>query len=587
MSDSKPSESIVPVTQAGSVPNALDTIAPGEPPPMSAGERYGRYDHNEAALPSSIKKSWRKRWLYPLIVLGVCGSLFAWPLIQDALDMEVAMPIAMMLWWSPPLAVLLLTPWWLFFSGFRRVTRFGIALFLVLGIVGFVRFGIRDVEMDLNGVTLVPVIHFPWEPTQEEKLAQHQESANDLPALDATVGPDDFPAYRGTKRDGVAAFTNLNKKWASAPPQELWRRPCGGGYSGIAVAGNIAVTLELRDKQEVVACYDRATGQERWTYSYSAFHKDVMGNGPRATPVIHNRRIFSLGAKGDLVCLNEKGEHQWSINILTDCKAKNTEWGLSGSPLIVDDLVVVEAGIDPAAPAGAGLAAYDQKTGAKRWHAGNRPAGYSSPQLAVLAGIPQILVFDGAGLVSYEPKTGKELWQSPWVTDHLMNTMQPLVLGDDRVFISSEAANGCALLRVQPPSDAQGSWSVTTVWAKKSLAARFANPVTDGTHIYGLHGVPGILRCLDASNGEIVGHGDRYGAGQMLLMGGTLLIVSDRGVVSLMPKNFWQADPPGGELGRFSAFDDRQKVWNTPALAGDQLFLRNQFEIVCLRLPHR
>src|SRR5205085_8194443 len=116
--------------------------------------------------------------------------------------------------------------------------------------------------------------------------------------------------------------------------------------------------------------------------------------------------IFSLGASGNLVCLDAEGKKRWTTNILEDAKAKNIKWGLSGSPLIVDDLVVANAGIDEDAPASSALIAYEQASGTIRWRTGNRKAGYSSPQLATLAGKPQILLFDGAGLAGYEPKTG-------------------------------------------------------------------------------------------------------------------------------------------------------------------------------------
>ena len=211
------------------------------------------------------------------------------------------------------------------------------------------------------------------------------------------------------------------------------------------------VTLEQRDEGETVVCYDRAGGWQRWAYGDGAFYKDAMhmGDGPRSTPTIHDNHIFSIGAAGDLVCLDAEGKKQWSANVLRDAKAKNIKWGLSGSPLIVDDLVVANAGIDDEAPANSSLIAYQKDTGTIRWRTGNRKAGYSSPQLATLAGKPQILLFDGAGLVGYDPSTGAELWQYPWVTMYEMNSIQPVVFQGDRVLISSEKPNGCCAASCQ------------------------------------------------------------------------------------------------------------------------------------------
>lgn len=268
--------------------------------------------------------------------------------------------------------------------------------------------------------------------------------------------------------------------------------------------------------------------------------------------------------------------------------------GLTGSPLIVDDLVIAHAGIDEDAPIESALIAYDKTKGTIRWRTGNRPAGYSSPQLASLAGVPQVLLFDGAGLVAYEPRTGKELWKFPWVTDYAMNSIQPVILGKDRVFISSEQKNGCAMLRVTPPdnSDPKSSvekftWTAEVVWQNKNLAARYANPVSDGKSIFGLHALQGVLTCLDARTGKVKWKGEREGPGQLLLAENALIVINgDKGDVALFDP---EAASTCSELARRPVFEkeNRDKTWNTPALAGDQLFVRNQAHIVCMKLPGR
>jgi outer membrane protein assembly factor BamB len=539
--------------------------------------------------PQTPPFSFWRRFRFPLIVLVIFGCIFAIPWICVALNIETdgAIPLFMLTQWhGPALAVLLIGVWWLFFSGFRWITRLGVVALAVLAVTGF-SYSVREVELTKGRIGLVPRFHFAWEPSANEQLAaylQHQPARGDeLAAIDPKIGPEDFPGYRGTKLDGVVPFARLATDWTARPPTVLWQHPCAGGYSGVAVAGNIAVTLEQRDAREAVVCYDRATGRQRWVYPYGVYYKDPlhMGDGPRSTPTIHNDHIFSIGASGDLVCLDAKGKKQWSANVLHDAKAKNIKWGLSGSPLVVDDLVVAHAGIDEDAPANFALIAYEQATGKIRWRAGNRKAGYSSPQLATLAGRPQILLFDGGGLASYDPKTGAELWQFPWVTMYEMNSIQPVVLGNDRVFISSELQNGCVMLSVKAPDHASSSpWSVETLWQNKNLAARYANPVTDGKDIFGLHNMQGVLTCLDAETGKVKWKGDREGPGQLLLAGRVLLVVNgDYGEVAL----FATDSSTCNELARYRLFGD--KTWNTPALAGDQLFVRNQAKIACLRLP--
>ena len=445
-------------------------------------------------------------------------------------------------------------------------------------------FCVRDFELSSYANGLRPIFHFRWDPSAEEKLVEHLRvdatKKHELSAIDATVGAEDFASYRGATFDGVVSHLKLEKDWTKSPAVVQWRVPCPGGYGGIAVAGNIAVTLQQRGNQEVVVCYDRATGVQRWEFAYDAFWQDRMGNGPRSTPTIHDGRIYTVGGMGDLVCLDSQGKKLWSVNILQDNKAKNVKWGTTGSPLVVDDVVVVNAGVDPAQNAGMALAAYDLKTGAKKWALGHHVAGYSSPRLATLDGVKQILMFHGDALVGHDPKTGVEWWTIPWVTGFEMNSIQPVVVGADQVFISSEAVNGCALFRVTRSADKK--WQTVNVWSNKKLGARFANPVTDGKRLFCLHHMTGVLTCINVKDGAIQWRGQEEGPGQILLVDDTLLITNgDTGAVKLFAANTEECT----ELASFPLFNE--KTWNTPSLAGDQLFVRNQYEIACLKLPKR
>ncbi|HZZ80230.1 MAG TPA: PQQ-binding-like beta-propeller repeat protein, partial [Gemmataceae bacterium] len=394
--------------------------------------------------------------------------------------------------------------------------------------------------------------------------------------------------YRGAGSDGAVSWLALDTDWVKSPPKVEWFIKCGNGYSGIAVAGNLVVTLEQRKEGESVVCYDRNTGKQRWVHSYNDSYIDPtsMGNGPRSTPTIFNDRIYSIGATGELVCLNIKGEKQWSHNILKDAKAKNVKWGLTGSPLIVDDLVIANPGIDEKAeePSHSSLIAYDLATGNIRWRSGNRPAGYSSPQLATIAGVTQIILFDGTGIVGYDPKTGRELWQHPWPTQFSMNSIQPLVLGD-RVFISSERTNGCAMLQIVKDSAGEKpAWKVEIAWKNRNLAARYANPVSDGKSIFGLDNTGGELTCLDVATGKLHWKAEAEGPGQLLLAKNALIVTNGKtGDVALFDLDTSECK----ELARFQTFAKQDKTWNTPALAGDLLFVRNQNQITCLKLTRR
>src|SRR5262249_30225008 len=144
-----------------------------------------------------------------------------------------------------------------------------------------------------------------------------------LPPIDLRVDEvNDFPRYRGAEGRGlVAGDARLLPSWEYTSPTVLWKQPCGGGFSGFAIAGNVLVTMEQRGEREAVVCYDRATGRERWVHDYPARFRHVVGGGPRATPTIDGGRIYAFGAMGDLSCLSAEGRLVWHKNMLEDNEA--------------------------------------------------------------------------------------------------------------------------------------------------------------------------------------------------------------------------------------------------------------------------
>jgi outer membrane protein assembly factor BamB len=473
-----------------------------------------------------------------------------------------------------PVGAMILLLWLAFLSGFRWRTRLA-ALGTLAALVGGLIACTDHVELT-GDVGIIPV--FKWEVRPQRADLSGGGGSEGLPPIDLKVDPvRDFPSYRGPHADGVVQGITLVKDWKARPPRELWRRPCGGGFAGFAVAGNVAVTIEQRGDNEVIVCLDAATGRERWAHTYEARFHHPTGDGPRATPTIADGDVYSLGATGWLVSLEGKtGKRKWGINILDDNQATNVQWALTGSPLVVGDRVLVNAGIDPEKNVGRALAAYDRQTGKRVWGSGNHRAGYSSPELAWLAGREQVLLFDGGGLAGFDPASGKELWQFPWESFNDQNIMQPLVFSPDKVYISSETTNGGVLLRVRAEGD---KFTAEPVWANRQLCARYCNPVAVQGHVYGLSS--GYLVCLEAETGTRRWRSKKkYDNGQLLGVGDVLLVQGEFQEVALVA-----ADPEGfRELAQMRV-SDAPKALNTPALAGNRLFLRNHLEMVCYELP--
>ncbi|HXT21210.1 MAG TPA: PQQ-binding-like beta-propeller repeat protein, partial [Thermoanaerobaculia bacterium] len=217
--------------------------------------------------------------------------------------------------------------------------------------------------------------------------------------------PGEWPGFRGPRRDGAVRGVRIATDWSVSPPVELWRRPVGPGWSSFAVHGGRFYTQEQRGDDEIVACYDLATGEPLWKHRDAArFWESNAGAGPRGTPTLHDGRVYSLGATGILNALNAAdGAVVWSRNAAADTRTEIPGWGFASSPVVLGDLVVV-------ATAGK-LAAYDLATGKPRWFGPDGGDGYSSPHRATVGGVTQILLESAIGTTSVAPADGAVLWK--------------------------------------------------------------------------------------------------------------------------------------------------------------------------------
>ncbi len=389
----------------------------------------------------------------------------------------------------------------------------------------------------------------------------------------AAVGRDDtaWTDFRGPHRDGRYTGPAIRTDWPAGGFDPLWRQPIGGGYASFAVAGGLAFTIEQRRDDEVVAAYDVDTGVERWTHAWPAHFRESMGGpGPRATPTWHAGRVYALGATGRLVCLDAAtGDEVWARNILDDAAAFNLTWAMSGAPLVVDDVVVVQ----PGGRDGWSVAAYDRLTGEVVWHGLDDVQSYTSPMLVTLGGVRQILVVTAARAAGLRPDDGALLWEYPWRVRTVPNMAQPLVVGDARLFLSASYGKGAALMELTPDGD---RFTAATVWETHRMRNRFSSSVLIDGHIYGLDN--SILACLDAATGELLWKGGRYGSGQLLAAGDHLVVLTERGDLVLV-----RATPERHEeVARFRAIDG--KTWNVPAFAGGRILVRNARQMAAFDL---
>ena len=150
------------------------------------------------------------------------------------------------------------------------------------------------------------------------------------------------------------------------------------------------------------------TGKPVWMHKDAVrFYESNGGAGPRGTPTFSDGRVYALGATGILNALDAgTGARRVVAQRGGDTGIKVPGWGITCSPLVVGDLVVVAA-------SGA-LAAYDRATGNRRWIVKSGGGSYSSPHLDHGRRCAADLLLAGPGLTSVAPADGTVLWQNAW-----------------------------------------------------------------------------------------------------------------------------------------------------------------------------
>lgn len=471
--------------------------------------------------------------------------------------------------------------WFLFFSGYTRLFRFCSFVGVIASIMlFFTAFRIEHVSGEM-----VPKFRARWAPPADSLLDTPTEIASTDGIDVVTTSDEDFPQFLGPQRNGTVPNLQLARDWKSNPPQQLWRQPIGAGWSGFVAVNGYAFTMEQRGDEELVTCYEIATGKLLWGHSETNRHETVLGGvGPRSTPTVYEGKVYTLGPSGSLLCLaGATGEVVWKDNLLSRYNVPPGEdslavaWGRSNSPLIVDDLVVVPAGGPKAGPH-VSLAAFNRLTGELVWEAGDRQISYASPSLAMLGDRRMIVSVNEDNVSGHAVETGEVLWQIDWPGNSAANasTSQATLLSDGRLLLTKGYGAGAALWKLT--AEADGKISTANLWANAAvLKTKFTNHVIYQDSIYALS--DGIVECISLEDGERRWKKGRYGHGQILLVGDSLLVQAESGEVILVdatPNKF-------NELTTFSAIDG--KTWNNLCLYGDLLLVRNAEEAACYRLP--
>ena len=383
--------------------------------------------------------------------------------------------------------------------------------------------------------------------------------------------PADWPQWRGVNRDGKSAETGLLTEWPAGGPPLAWKAGgAGTGFSSMSVAAGKLYTVGARGGTEYIHAFDVATGKKLWEAANGREYSNDRGNGPRSTPTIEGGRLYVLGASGDLTVLDAaKGTRVWSVNVLREFGGDNPRWGLSESPLVTGDRVLVNAG-----GPNASIVAFNKSDGKVIWKSQSDGAGYSSAVLQRVGGTDQAVFFTDRRAVGVDIKDGRLLWEYPRVANRVANIATPVVK-DNFVFLSSDYGTGAALLKLDSTG---GGVSATEVYFTQEMRNHHSSSILVGEHLYGFSSA--ILTALRFADGATAWKDRSVGKGSLAFADGHLYLFSEGGVVGLA-----EATPAGyREKGRFSIQQAGLPTWAHPIIAGGRLYIRDQDTVYAYRV---
>ena len=402
---------------------------------------------------------------------------------------------------------------------------------------------------------------------------------------------DDWPQWGGSQGDIVWRETGIvDKLPTDGLLPRVWSVPVAEGYSGPAVAdGKVFLTDRMADaRTERILCFDADTGKELWNVEYPSRYTVSYPAGPRATPVIDGDRLYTIGAVGQMYCLNTAtGAEVWKTNFQTDFGTQLPTWGMAAAPLLDGDrLITLVGGSD-----GALVVAFDKMTGKELWRSLDDPAiGYAPPVIYEFGGRRQLIIWHPTAVSALDPETGTVLWEVPWKINAGLSIPMPRKIGD-HLFLTA-FYNGPVMLKVGSTS-AEIAWKGNSNSEQKTdgLHSIMPTPWVTDSNIFGICSY-GQLRCLNTKTGERVWETlDATGSGRwwnafIIPHEDRFFIHNEQGdlIIANLTTDGYE------ELSRAKLVEPtrpvqrRMTIWSHPAFAMKSVFARNDKELVRVSL---
>lgn len=423
-----------------------------------------------------------------------------------------------------------------------------------------------------------------------------------LTAVVADAAEGDWPAWRGPRGSGVAEKTSFPEVWPASKLTPVWTAPTADGWSSPVVADGRIFITDRTEAVERVTAFDAATGKQLWQQTNPVdFDPHPVGrrhgNGPKSTPVVSGEHVYTLGIAGWLQCLKvADGSVVWKHNLPLDYGTiqslpggrsyVNREvdvvvpvgdgkgaavplFGYTGSLAVEGDLLIAPVG----QPRGGTIMAFDKLSGNVVWQALRENVSYSSPIVAELGGVRQVVVMTGPRVIGLDVKDGRLLWSFDYQNQYDESIGTPVVAGD--LVLVTAVGRPLSAHRVVASG---GSFTVAEIWKSYDLESYLSSMLAFDGYLYGMND-GGEWNCLRLSDGKSMWRGGSHGyCCTPVLVDRRLLGLNEKGELLVLA-----AEPT--EYRKLAvSYLANQATWTTPAVVGNRLYVRSFSKLACFEI---
>lgn len=413
----------------------------------------------------------------------------------------------------------------------------------------------------------------------------------------------DWPRFLGPTGAAIAAESKAPLKWSDSE-NIAWKAelPGPGSSSPIVFGEKVFITCwtgygadanaDMASLTRHLICLSKADGKILWdakvpsAAAEDAYQGFITEHGYAThTPVTDGERVYVFFGKSGALAFDMTGKQLWQTSCGTSSGQRR--WGSGASPVLHGNVVIINANDESMAIIG-----LDKKTGKQVWKAeGDFGMAYGTPTIMKRDGVEDLVIAVPQELWGMNPATGKLRW---YASHGMTGNVSPSVIpGSDTAYVfGGYPSTRSAAIKL----GGKGDLGAGAVLWNSNTSSYVPTPILKDGYLYVVND-QGFATCIDAKTGADVyrervmesggagggGAGGRRGGGgkpfyaSPVLVGDKLVCISRKNGAYILA-----AKPKFEVLGHNVLSLDGSQFNATPAVSGDQLFLRSDKAIYCI-----